>query len=88
MERDIIPMAKKLNLAVAPWAVLGQGKYTGKYKKGEAVDKTRANLEMTDRDYEIADVVVAIAKEINRSPSQVALNWVLGVSFQQFLRRY
>ncbi len=24
MERDVIPMARKLNLAVAPWGVLGQ----------------------------------------------------------------
>ncbi len=36
-------------------------------------------VEMTDRDYEIQDVVVAIAKEVNHSPGQVALNYVLGV---------
>ena len=35
MERDIIPMSKELNLAVIPWAVLGQGKFTGKNLRGE-----------------------------------------------------
>jgi len=78
MERDVLPMAKKLGLAVAPWGVLGQGKYTGKYKKGETVDKSRPSIDMSDRDYEIADVVSAIATETGRSASQVALNWVLG----------
>jgi aryl-alcohol dehydrogenase-like predicted oxidoreductase len=32
---------------------------------------------MTETDYIIQDEVLKIAEEVNRSPSQVALNWVL-----------
>lgn len=31
MEREILPMCNKLGLGVAPWSVLGAGKYTGRY---------------------------------------------------------
>jgi aryl-alcohol dehydrogenase-like predicted oxidoreductase len=33
-ERELLPMARALDLAVTPWAVLGAGALTGKYKKG------------------------------------------------------
>ncbi len=33
MEREIIPMCKDMGLGVAPWNVLGAGKFTGRFKK-------------------------------------------------------
>lgn len=32
-ERDIIPMCKEMGLGVAPWGVLGGGRFTGRFKK-------------------------------------------------------
>ena len=35
-ERDLLPMARSLDIAVTPWSVLGAGVLTGKYKRGDA----------------------------------------------------
>lgn len=32
---------------------------------------------MSEKDYKIQDVVLEIANELNRSPAQVAINWML-----------
>ena len=33
---------------------------------------------MTEQDYKVQEVVLEIAKETGRSPSQVAINWTVG----------
>lgn len=82
-ERDLLPMAKAFGLTVTPWSPLGGGVLTGKYnqpkkKKGEEsrfeVDK---RFPVTEKDLMIADTVLKIAKDIGRSPAQVALNWLI-----------
>jgi len=75
-EREIIPMAQKLGLGLVPWGVLGQGKYTGKYKRGETATTGRT-VTMTERDYVLAEEIGKIASEIKRTPSQVILNWTV-----------
>jgi len=75
-EREIIPMAKKLGLGLVPWGVLGQGKYTGKFKRGEESTGVRATYsKMSDHDYDVSEQIMKIATEIKRTPSQVVLNW-------------
>jgi len=74
-EREIIPMAQKLGLGLVPWGVLGGGKYTGKFKKGEATG--RGGAVMTESDYALSEEIVKIATDIKRTPSQVVLNWTL-----------
>ena len=81
-ERDLLPMAKALGLGVTPWSPLGQGVLSGKYNKPGAAKDTRLNREgampyLTQRNLKIAAEVVAVAKETGRSPSQVALRWLL-----------
>jgi len=76
-ENDILPMCEKFNIGYVPWAVLGQGKLTGKHKKEEKSKETTRNVQMTDLDFQIQDEVVKIAEEINVTPSQVAVNWML-----------
>ncbi len=76
-ERDLLPMAKALDLAVTPWDTLGSGVLTGKYNtdpdfQGRAALRGR----LRDRDLDIAAEVVKLAEEIGRTPAQVALNWV------------
>ncbi|MEW6721581.1 MAG: aldo/keto reductase [Thermodesulfobacteriota bacterium] len=83
-ERDLLPMAKALGLAVTPWGVLGGGVLSGKYRSPKdrpagtryATDERWAELNVTERNVRIADAAGAVAKEIGRSASQVALAWV------------
>ena len=85
-ERDLLPMAKALDLAVIAWGPLGGGLLTGKYNK-EADKSAVADARyvvvspwgaevLHDRNLSIAAEVVKVANELGRSPSQVALNWL------------
>jgi aryl-alcohol dehydrogenase-like predicted oxidoreductase len=76
-ERDLLPMARALDLAVTPWSVLATGVLTGKYKSGQTVEGRVARWGgPKHREQEIADAVVQVAEGIGRTPSQVAISWV------------
>jgi len=82
IERDFLPMAVSVDMAVTAYFVLGAGILTGKYNE-ETEGPTRLGpdspvgiFEIAPEKLEVAAEVVKIAKEINRTPSQVALNWV------------
>jgi len=77
-ERELLPMARAMDLAVTPWSVLGAGTLTGKYSRGASPEEGRAKegAATDERNLEIADVVVDIADEIACTPSQVAVSWV------------
>ena len=79
-ERDLLPMAKALDLAVTPWGALGSGVLTGKYNQRSGsteqgrLEITQSNI--SERNLAIADVVCQVAEEIGHTPSQVALAWL------------
>jgi aryl-alcohol dehydrogenase-like predicted oxidoreductase len=77
-ERDLLPMARALDLAVTPWAPLGAGLLTGKFKGGDRPAGTRLenSPNISDRNQMIADALVGVATRLGQSPAQVALNWV------------
>ncbi len=83
-ERDLLPMAKALDLAVTPWGTLGGGVLTGKYKSPKdrpagarySKDEKWAAATVTARNVKIAEAVAKAAKETGCTPSQVALAWV------------
>lgn len=78
-ERELLPMAEAFGMAVTPWAPLGAGLLTGKHTEGISSDTKRAESaarRLTARNRAIVQEVIQIAKQANRSPSQVALNWV------------
>lgn len=76
-ERDLLPMARALDLAVTPWSVLGAGVLTGKYNQANSAETGRASRwDKEQRHLEIAQVVVEVAQEIGCTPSQVAIQWV------------
>ncbi|MBX7184430.1 MAG: aldo/keto reductase [Vicinamibacteria bacterium] len=81
-ERDLLPMAEALGLAVTPWGPIGGGVLSGKYSVGwETPDSKRvaANRHrFSDRNMKIAGEVSAIARELGRSSAQVAIAWVMG----------
>lgn len=84
VERELVPMAKNLDLAVAAWSPLGGGVLTGKYKgpKDLPVGSRHQVSEwgaeyLTERNFRIADEVQKVAREIGKTPSQVSLAWLL-----------
>jgi aryl-alcohol dehydrogenase-like predicted oxidoreductase len=81
-ERELLPMAEALGLGAALWSPLGGGFLTGKYRTGGEgrINSFLARLvhtEKTERERAILDAVLAIAKEIDRSPTEVAIAWLL-----------
>jgi aryl-alcohol dehydrogenase-like predicted oxidoreductase len=81
-ERDLIPMARAFGMTVTPWSPLGGGVLTGKYNNGNGKGEKDARLKTSwqhlasKRNLEIASAVIQVAKEIGKSPSQVALAWI------------
>jgi aryl-alcohol dehydrogenase-like predicted oxidoreductase len=76
-ERELLPMARTLDLAVTPWSVLGAGVLSGKYNRGTPPEQGRAKdgAAKVERNLGIAAEVVAVADEIGCTPSQVAITW-------------
>jgi aryl-alcohol dehydrogenase-like predicted oxidoreductase len=83
-ERELLLMAEAMGLTVTPWSPLASGLLTGKYsktskkssKEEKRLEKTPQFKALSDRNLQIADTVVEVAKEAGKSPAQVALNWL------------
>jgi aryl-alcohol dehydrogenase-like predicted oxidoreductase len=83
VERELIPMAKALNIGVTAWSPLAGGVLTGKYHGHGSSEAGRMNTDMA-KDFkpeqQRADRVVAavkqVADETGRSLAQVALAWL------------
>jgi aryl-alcohol dehydrogenase-like predicted oxidoreductase len=79
VEGELIPMAQKLGMGVTPWSPLGSGILTGKYTRDAKPTEGRASsgwINITEKQYEIIDALVAVAEKVGASPAQVALKWV------------
>ncbi len=82
VERELLPMAKALNMAVTVWSPLAGGLLTGKYNAPTAEPKRWSHESpmsaayVNDRNLAIARVAIDIAFQVGRSPSQVAINWI------------
>ena len=81
-ERELLPMARHLNIGVTAWSPLGGGVLSGKYNK-EIQEQKRFDPDnpmssgfVNERNLSIANEVQAIAKEIDKTPSQVSLAWL------------
>jgi aryl-alcohol dehydrogenase-like predicted oxidoreductase len=83
VERELIPMAKALNLGLTAWSPLASGVLTGKYHGHGSSEPGRMSSDMmkafmpeqqrTDR---IVAAVKTVSAEIGRSMAQVALAWL------------
>ena len=76
-ERDLIPMAKEMGLALTPWAPLAGGALTGKYLKGETGRVTEQSARRNEKNTEIVQKVVDVAAKLNISPAALALKWTM-----------
>lgn len=77
-ERDLLPMARALDLAVTPWSILGAGTLSGKYARGQRPEQGRARegAAKDARNLAIADLLAEVADELGCSSSQAAIAWV------------
>jgi aryl-alcohol dehydrogenase-like predicted oxidoreductase len=83
VERELIPMAKALNLGLTAWSPLANDVLTGKYHGHGSSEPGRMSSDMmkpfmpeqqpTDR---IVAAVKTVSDEIGRSMAQVALAWL------------
>ena len=88
IEREHIPVAQELGLAVCPWSPIAGGFLAGKYRREGNTGRGEGRLEQTkdhpvlgkvlrsEQNWRIVDTVVDAAKRIGKTPAQVALNWV------------
>lgn len=88
IEREHIPAALELGIGICPWSPLASGFLSGKYKRAGNDGHGDGRLEklkdsgnpgfakFTEQNWKILDVLLQVAKQMNRPPAQVALNWV------------
>lgn len=91
IEREHVPLARELGMAVMPWSPLGGGFLAGKYQRSEngvvgegRIDKVRdiANplfqrqARPSEKSWQTLDTLRAIAAELQRPPAEVALAWL------------
>jgi aryl-alcohol dehydrogenase-like predicted oxidoreductase len=78
-ERDLLPMAKDLDIGITAWAPLAGGALTGKYLSDNPKSKRLSdeNERLNKRNTKITREVVKIANEIGCSPAQVAVKWTM-----------
>jgi aryl-alcohol dehydrogenase-like predicted oxidoreductase len=83
VERELIPMAKALNVTVTAWSPLAGGVLTGKYHSGQPTGESRFANQMMQPflpDAQLQERVVAAVKKVSeetgRSLAQVALAWL------------
>lgn len=86
IEREHVPTCREYNLGILPWSPLAGGLLTGKYRQGQpppegtrlAKWKERyARFDRKPKNWAIVEALVGVAEEIERTPSQVALAWLL-----------
>ena len=72
-ERDILPMTQAMGMTYLAWGLLEGGELTGKYNAPS--DEPRRSTDTSERVKQIASVLMDLAAETGRTPSQVAINW-------------
>ncbi len=84
IEREVVPAAQALSIGVLPWAPLGRGVLTGKYRAGIPEKRARndffkwyvGHFLFAERTTRIVDALAAVATDLGASPLAVALAWV------------
>ncbi|AJY77072.1 aldo/keto reductase [Paenibacillus beijingensis] len=85
MDREVMPLCLEENVGVIPWAPLGGGFLTGRYGREEPesgrlagkVGESSWPLRATEKNFSILDAVQGAAAELERTPAQIALRWLI-----------
>ena len=83
-EEEIIPTLEELGIGFVPFSPLGKGFLTGKIDESRTFDKTdirstipRFTPEARKANQALVDLLGAIGKQMNATPAQIALAWLL-----------
>jgi len=84
IEREHVPAAQELGIGICPWGPLASGFLTGKYKREGNTGKGEGRLSgaaaffnrYTEHNWRVLDAVLAAAKQLGKTPAQIALNWL------------
>ncbi len=83
-EAKLLPLLRELGIGFVPYSPLGHGFLTGTIRSPEELDDNdwrKNNPRFTDGNFEknlrIVDEVEAVASEIDATPAQIALAWLL-----------
>ncbi|MGN6101983.1 MAG: aldo/keto reductase [Devosia sp.] len=89
IEREILPACHDQGLAMICWSPLAAGMLSGKYRQQEKPDaQSRIGIQAAitlprywfEDSLKMIDLVVEVANELGKTPSQVALSWLFGDS--------
>jgi aryl-alcohol dehydrogenase-like predicted oxidoreductase len=91
IEWELIPVCENEGIGIIPWSPLRGGWLSGKYHRG--MEKPPENTRIkeaerqgwseawsayaNERTWTVIDTLLAVAKEVGKTPAQVALNWLL-----------
>lgn len=91
LEWELAPVCANEGLGILPWSPLRGGWLSGKYRRGMAgaPEGTRVGTPSrttwteawdnydSERTWDVLDALTAVAREVGRTPAQVALAWLL-----------
>jgi aryl-alcohol dehydrogenase-like predicted oxidoreductase len=83
-EREMIPLCLDQGVGCIPWSPLARGLLAGNRERGGEQHTVRAGTDpladelYNDDDFDVVDVVRAVAAERALPPAQIALAWLLG----------
>jgi aryl-alcohol dehydrogenase-like predicted oxidoreductase len=85
IEGGFLDMCYEYDLGVIPWSPLAGGFLSGKYTRGEsppvdsrgATDEQFVDSYLTPENFDVLEEVEAVAEEVDASPAQVSLAWLL-----------
>ncbi|ODR82015.1 aryl-alcohol dehydrogenase [Haladaptatus sp. W1] len=85
VEPNYIPMCDDYDIGIIPWSPLGGGFLTGKYSRNEepaegtrgATDQQFRDSYLTEENFDVLEVVEAVADELETTPAKVSLAWLL-----------
>jgi aryl-alcohol dehydrogenase-like predicted oxidoreductase len=91
VEWELLPVCEAEGVGVIPWSPLRGGWLSGKYRRGMTAPPANTRIEeaarqgwseqwgvyANERTWQVIDALLALAQETDKTPAQVALNWLL-----------
>lgn len=90
-EWELLPVCEAEGVGVIPWSPLRGGWLSGKYRRGMSAPPPDTRIEQAEkqgwseswaayaneRTWQVIDTLLSIAVDVEKTPAQIALNWLL-----------